>query len=136
MMNPNMQHRKQPNTAIPNFSRILSAKTSIVRQDISKQLVQNDHQDLLQNDVKKLAEEWEGDPHDPEFWKRFEGENSQTQLQKRQLVQGQEIKSKQLDLIDKQNNVFQKLRETDELMSERASSMRGTQMAFGPRSSV
>ena len=26
--------------------------------------------------LKKLAKEWEGDPHDPAFWKKFEGENS------------------------------------------------------------
>ena len=74
--------RNQPfkkNSAVPiitNFDRVMSAKTSVQRRDLSNRMVQNqqDNQqsDLLQSDVKQLAEEWEGDPYDPEFWKRIE----------------------------------------------------------------
>ena len=65
--------------AIPNFSRILSARSaqsSIQRQELQTKLKQKDHANLLDKDIKKLAEEWEGDPHDPEFWQKFEGETS------------------------------------------------------------
>ena len=64
--------------SIPGFSRILSANTNMQRRDLSQKLSQRDHGDLLDKDIKKLAEEWDGDPHDPDFWKRFEGENSQS----------------------------------------------------------
>ena len=65
--------------AIPNFSRILSARSgqsSIQRQELQTKLKQKDHANLLDKDIKRLAEEWEGDPHDPEFWQKFEGETS------------------------------------------------------------
>ena len=77
-----------------------------------------------------MAEEWEGDPHDPDFWKRFEGENSQSQLRKKQKFKADADRGKQHDVLDKQSNVFKQLKETDELVSDRHS-MRGTVMGFG-----
>ena len=93
---------------------------------------QQDHGKLLDKDIKKLAEEWEGDPHDPEFWQRFEGENSQTQLHKKERLKGHNEKYKQEDVLDKQSNVFKQLREADEMTSQR-DSMLGTQMNFGAK---
>jgi len=31
---------------------------------------------MKKEEIQKLAKEWEGDPHDPAFWQKFEGENS------------------------------------------------------------
>lgn len=120
-------------SSIPNFSRILSAKTSIQRQDISRRMVQNqhDHGDLLQKDVAQLAEEWQGDPSDPEFWKRLEQEKNDTMKRERKknLVMGTEVTAQQNDLLERQSSVFKQLRETDEVASERDSA-RGTAMNF------
>lgn len=72
-------------------------------------------------DIKKLAADWEGDPNDPEFWKRLENENSQTKLRKKEQLRGEEAKSKQLNVLGKQSNVFRQLREMDEMTSARGS---------------
>jgi len=69
-------------------------------------LQQRDHSEIKREEIQKLAKEWEGDPHDPAFWQNFEGENNQTNLEKRELMQGQNTKTKQEDVLDKQSNVF------------------------------
>jgi len=79
--------------------------------------------------VKQLAEEWEGDPHDPEFWKRIEQGNDSLKEKKKNLVMGQDVRAKQQDLLERQSSVFKQLRETDEMTSER-NSARGTAMNF------
>ena len=65
---------------IPNFERVMSANTSIERRDLSRRMAKNMNDNmqsnLLQSDVKQLADEWEGDPHDDEFWKRIEQSNN------------------------------------------------------------
>ena len=49
--------------------------------------------------------------------------------QKRNLVQGQGVRAKQHDLLEKQSAVFSQLRDADEVNSDRQS-VRGTSMNF------
>lgn len=47
----------------------MSSKTSTYdRLQRAQTIKQSDHGDLLDNNIKDLVKEWEGDPHDDQFW--------------------------------------------------------------------
>ena len=56
-----------------NLTRLMSSKTTnfdrLRRQETLKQ---SDAADLLDNNIKNLVQESEGDPHDDGFWQKFE----------------------------------------------------------------
>ena len=62
----------------------------------------------MQNDVKQMADEWEGDPHDPEFWKRIEQSNNQLREQKKNLVHGAagNVRHQMNDMLERQSSAF------------------------------
>ena len=48
-----------------NPTRLMSSKTSTYdRLQRAQTIKQSDHGDLLDNNIKDLVKEWEGDPHD------------------------------------------------------------------------
>ena len=70
-------------------TRIQSSKTSNYdRLQRAQTLKQSDHGDLLDNNIKDLVKEWEGDPHDDQFWEKFEAGQKEAEHGRMQTLRG------------------------------------------------
>ena len=88
-----------------NLTRLMSSKTANHdRLERAKTLQQSDHADLLGetglDNIKQLAQEWEGDPHDDQFWTKFEQGKAEAEKGRMRTLRGMQVQNKQLDVLE------------------------------------